>query len=123
MQQASLERDHSAEWEAAVKVHLERLLVDAHFSHSKRFPSFLRFIVEEELVGRGAFRCGLRMFFLASARSCCRWPVRRFPVERPFLPADGGSIHTDSVAIAGALAGGGAASRRRCREARAGGRR
>lgn len=32
---------------------LDRLLDDPYFSHSKRFPSFLRFIVQEELEGRG----------------------------------------------------------------------
>jgi hypothetical protein len=32
---------------------LDRLLNDPHLSHSKRFPSFLRFIVQEELKGRG----------------------------------------------------------------------
>src|ERR1700692_4444855 len=32
---------------------LDRLLENAHFSNSKRFPSFLRFIVQEELEGRG----------------------------------------------------------------------
>ena len=32
---------------------LDRLLDNPHFSHSKRFPSFLRFIVHEELEGRG----------------------------------------------------------------------
>ena len=32
---------------------LDRLLDNPHFSHSKRFPSFLRFIVQEELEGRG----------------------------------------------------------------------
>ncbi len=32
------------------------------------------------------FRCGLRVFFSASARSCCRWPVRRSSVRRPPLP-------------------------------------
>src|ERR1700733_6897950 len=32
---------------------LGRLLDNPHFSHSKRFPSFLRFIVQEELEGRG----------------------------------------------------------------------
>jgi hypothetical protein len=36
-----------------VQQQLERLLVNPHFSHSKRFPSFLRFIVQEELEGRG----------------------------------------------------------------------
>jgi hypothetical protein len=32
---------------------LDRLLDNPHFSHSKRFPSFLRFIVQQELEGRG----------------------------------------------------------------------
>ncbi len=32
---------------------LDRLLSNPHLSHSKRFPSFLRFIVQEELEGRG----------------------------------------------------------------------
>jgi hypothetical protein len=32
---------------------LDRLLDNPHFSHSKRFPSFLRFVVREELEGRG----------------------------------------------------------------------
>jgi hypothetical protein len=32
---------------------LDRLLDNPHFSHSKRFPSFLRFIIQEELGGRG----------------------------------------------------------------------
>ncbi len=32
---------------------LNRLLENTHFSHSKRFPSFLRFIVQEEMEGRG----------------------------------------------------------------------
>ena len=32
---------------------LDRLLDNPHFSHSKRFPSFLRFVVQEELEGRG----------------------------------------------------------------------
>jgi hypothetical protein len=36
-----------------VQQQLERLLANPHFSHSKRFPSFLRFIVQEELDGRG----------------------------------------------------------------------
>ena len=36
-----------------VRQQLDRLLLNTHFSHSKRFPSFLRFIVQEELEGRG----------------------------------------------------------------------
>src|SRR5580693_5967898 len=38
---------------AEVQRQLERLLGNPHFSNSKRFPSFLRFIVQEELEGRG----------------------------------------------------------------------
>jgi hypothetical protein len=38
---------------ADVHQQLERLLENPHFSNSKRFPSFLRFIIQEELVGRG----------------------------------------------------------------------
>ena len=38
---------------AEVLRQLDRLLGNPHLSHSKRFPSFLRFIVQEELEGRG----------------------------------------------------------------------
>jgi hypothetical protein len=38
---------------ADVHRQLDRLLENPHFSNSKRFPSFLRFIVREELDGRG----------------------------------------------------------------------
>ena len=38
---------------AEIQLQLERLLANPHFSHSRRFPSFLRFIVTEELEGRG----------------------------------------------------------------------
>lgn len=38
---------------AEVLRQLDRLLANPHLSHSKRFPSFLRFIVQEELEGRG----------------------------------------------------------------------
>jgi hypothetical protein len=38
---------------AGILRQLDRLLGDPHLSHSKRFPSFLRFIVQEELDGRG----------------------------------------------------------------------
>src|SRR6266478_3039292 len=37
-------------------------------------------------------RCGLRMFFLASARSCCRWRARQSAVRQPSPRADAGSI-------------------------------
>src|SRR5438552_3528207 len=36
-------------------------------------------------------RCGLRMFFLASARSCCRWRARQCAVRRPSPRAGAGS--------------------------------
>lgn len=36
----------------AVQQQLERLLVNHHFSHSRRFPSFLRFTVEHTLSGQ-----------------------------------------------------------------------
>jgi hypothetical protein len=38
---------------AEIQLQLERMLANPHFSHSRRFPSFLRFIVAEELEGRG----------------------------------------------------------------------
>ena len=37
---------------AAVRDQLERLLADPYFSHSKRFPTFLRFVTEQTLGGR-----------------------------------------------------------------------
>src|SRR5271168_549143 len=36
-------------------------------------------------------RCGLRMFFLASARWCCRWRARQCAVRRPSPRAGAGS--------------------------------
>src|SRR5580693_4421255 len=36
-------------------------------------------------------RCGLRMFFLAFARSCCRWRARQCAVRRPSPRAGAGS--------------------------------
>src|SRR5580704_7156589 len=36
-------------------------------------------------------RCGLRMFFLTSARSCCRWRARQCAVRRPSPRAGAGS--------------------------------
>jgi hypothetical protein len=36
----------------AVHEQLSRLLADAHFSHSKRLPSFLRFVTEQTLTGQ-----------------------------------------------------------------------
>lgn len=34
-----------------IQKQLERLLADPHFSHSRRFPSFLRFVVEQTVTG------------------------------------------------------------------------
>jgi hypothetical protein len=36
---------------SAIRGQLERLLADPHFSHSKRFPTFLRFVTERTLAG------------------------------------------------------------------------
>lgn len=36
---------------AAVQAELERVLSDPHFSSSKRYPSFLRFVVSNTLAG------------------------------------------------------------------------
>jgi hypothetical protein len=36
---------------SAIRGQLERLLADPYFSHSKRFPTFLRFVTERTLVG------------------------------------------------------------------------
>jgi hypothetical protein len=38
---------------AAVLEQLERLLATSYFSHSKRFPIFLRFVVQQALAGQG----------------------------------------------------------------------
>jgi len=42
----------SDEEKAAIQAQLERLLENPHFSHSRRFPSFLRFVVERTLGGQ-----------------------------------------------------------------------
>jgi hypothetical protein len=44
---------YSEEDKAEINRQLGRMLENPHFSHSRRFPSFLRFIVQEELEGRG----------------------------------------------------------------------
>src|SRR6202522_1639348 len=36
---------------SAIRDQLERLLADPYFSHSKRFPRFLRFVTEQTLAG------------------------------------------------------------------------
>jgi len=38
--------------EAAVREQLGRMLVNPHFCHSRRFPSFLRYVVEQTLTGQ-----------------------------------------------------------------------
>ncbi len=47
---ANAERDKGEA--VAVREQLERLLESPHFSHSRRFPSFLRFVVEHSLNGQ-----------------------------------------------------------------------
>src|SRR5579883_1349492 len=42
----------SDEEKAAIQAQLERLLENPYFSHSRRFPSFLRFVVERTLGGQ-----------------------------------------------------------------------
>ena len=43
---------YSEEEKAGIQKQLDRLLHNTYFSQSKRFPSFMRFIVQEELEGR-----------------------------------------------------------------------
>src|SRR6202046_2945402 len=52
-QPPSADVSYSEEEKTEINRQLDRLLYNPHFSHSKRFPSFLRFIVQEELEGRG----------------------------------------------------------------------
>jgi hypothetical protein len=42
----------SNEEKAAIQEQLGRLLADSHFSQSRRFPSFLRYVVEKTLAGQ-----------------------------------------------------------------------
>jgi hypothetical protein len=49
----SSETVYSEKERAEIQRQLDRLLGNPHFSNSRRFPSFLRFIVQEELEGRG----------------------------------------------------------------------
>ncbi|WP_263366534.1 hypothetical protein [Edaphobacter bradus] len=42
----------SKEEKTAIQDQLERLLANPHFSHSRRFPSFLRYIIERTLSGQ-----------------------------------------------------------------------
>lgn len=43
----------SEEEKLAIRVQLERLLANPFFSHSRRFPSFLRYIVHLTIDGQG----------------------------------------------------------------------
>jgi hypothetical protein len=45
-------RSLSQEEKAAIQEQLERLLSNSHFSHSRRFPSFLRFVIDQTLAGQ-----------------------------------------------------------------------
>src|SRR5271155_3326757 len=36
----------------AIQEQLERLLSNSHFNHSRRFPSFLRFVIDQTLLGQ-----------------------------------------------------------------------
>src|ERR1700723_3733857 len=44
--------DFTEEERSAIHLQLERLLENPYFSHSRRFPSFLRFVVERTLSGQ-----------------------------------------------------------------------
>lgn len=46
------QRSLSEEEKSAVNEQLERLLSNPHFSHSRRFPSFLRFVIDHTLAGQ-----------------------------------------------------------------------
>ena len=35
----------------AIEHQLDRMLADRHFSHSRRFPAFLRFVVQKTIAG------------------------------------------------------------------------
>src|SRR5580658_7420903 len=43
--------DFSGIEKAAIEEQVERLLQNSHFSHSRRFPTFLRFVVQHALTG------------------------------------------------------------------------
>jgi hypothetical protein len=64
---------------------LDRLLDNPYFSHSKRFPSFLRFIVQEELEGRGdqlkERTLGIEVFGRHSGYDTTSDPIVRIPDE------------------------------------------
>lgn len=49
---AGTRRTLGEEEKSAIREQLERLLGNPHFSHSRRFPSFLRFVVETTLSGQ-----------------------------------------------------------------------
>lgn len=49
---ASSQTKLSGDERAAIQEQLERLLANPHFKHSRRFPSFLRYIIEQTLSGQ-----------------------------------------------------------------------
>jgi len=49
---ATAPETYSEEEKLAIQVQLERLLANPHFSHSRRFPSFLRYIVKATVNGQ-----------------------------------------------------------------------
>ena len=42
----------SDEEKSAIHEQMERLLANSHFSHSRRFPSFLRYVIDQTLSGQ-----------------------------------------------------------------------
>ena len=50
--EASSHGTFSEDEKSAIQEQLERLLGNPYFSHSRRFPSFLRYVVDKTLVGR-----------------------------------------------------------------------
>jgi hypothetical protein len=50
---AAISTSYTEEEKVRIQLQLDRVLGNVHFSNSRRFPSFLRFIVQEELEGRG----------------------------------------------------------------------
>jgi hypothetical protein len=50
---AATSTPYTDEEKIRIQLQLDRVLANVHFSNSRRFPSFLRFIVQEELEGRG----------------------------------------------------------------------
>ena len=69
----------------AVREQLEKLLLDSHFSSSKRYPSFLRFVLEHTLAGESELlkerTLGIEIFgrppdYDTAARGYAQWVER-----------------------------------------------